>query len=53
MHASVGGVDPPLDAWLTHYFDQRLSEIDAACKGSGPEALSLFENWTTTYGRFF
>ena len=34
--------DPPLDEWLAHYFDARLSELDAACAGAGPEALPLF-----------
>ena len=36
--------DPPLDEWLAHYFDARLSELDAACAGAGPEALPLFRD---------
>jgi SAM-dependent methyltransferase len=36
--------DPPLDEWLAHYFDARLSELDAACAGAGPEAFPLFRD---------
>jgi SAM-dependent methyltransferase len=36
--------DQPLDEWLAHYFDARLSELDAACAGAGPEALPLFRD---------
>jgi SAM-dependent methyltransferase len=36
--------DPPLDEWLAHFFDVRLSELDAACAGAGPEALPLFRD---------
>jgi SAM-dependent methyltransferase len=36
--------DPPLDEWLAHYFDARLSELDAACAGAGGEALPLFRD---------
>jgi SAM-dependent methyltransferase len=36
--------DPLLDEWLAHYFDARLSELDAACAGAGPEALPLFRD---------
>jgi SAM-dependent methyltransferase len=32
------------DDWLVHYFDERLSQLDAACAGAGPEALALFRD---------
>lgn len=35
-------VDPLLDDWLTHYFGDRLSELDRTCAGAGPEALAEF-----------
>jgi SAM-dependent methyltransferase len=36
--------DPPLDEWLAHYFDARLSELDAACADARPEAFPLFRD---------
>jgi SAM-dependent methyltransferase len=32
------------DDWLVHYFDERLSQLDAACAGAGPEAFALFRD---------
>jgi SAM-dependent methyltransferase len=34
--------EPDLGEWLTHYFDDRLSEINDACAGAEPEAYALF-----------
>jgi SAM-dependent methyltransferase len=39
-----GQPDPPLDDWLAHYFDARLSQLDAACAGAGAEAYPLFRD---------
>ena len=33
--------DQPLDEWLAHYFDARLSELDAACAGAGPRRSAV------------
>jgi SAM-dependent methyltransferase len=48
--------EPSLDGWLTHYFDERLSELDAACAGLGAAGLELFREldddlWTVLLGR--
>jgi len=36
--------EPPLDDWLAHYFDDPLSDLDAACAGAGAEAYPLFRD---------
>jgi SAM-dependent methyltransferase len=51
-----GQAEPGFDDWLAHYFDDRLSEIDAACAGAGPEAYPLFRDldddlWTLLLSR--
>jgi hypothetical protein len=36
-----------LDAWLEHLHGQRLTAIDAACAGGGPECFALFADLDT------
>jgi SAM-dependent methyltransferase len=51
-----GRPEPRFDDWLAHYFDDRLSALDAACAGAGPEANGRFRDldddlWTLLLSR--
>jgi SAM-dependent methyltransferase len=51
-----GRPEPRFDDWLAHYFDDRLSALDAACAGAGPEAYGRFRDldddlWTLLLSR--
>ena len=39
---AIGELD--VGSWLTTFFADRLTEIDAACAGGGPEAYALFRD---------
>ena len=36
--------EPDLDPWLTHYFDEQLSELDDACARTGNAGFELFRD---------
>ena len=50
--------EPRFDGWLTSYFDDQLSDLDAASAGAGTEAYQLFRDldddlWTLLLSRSY